>query len=111
MSAVAPIWVPLLLTARPARSPAAGGGTRSKVTGVVIGTTPWAMAVTVPVPTWQAASSRSVIVRQAPPSTEALASSPGGRLSVMWSGESVPVGANFRSSPRLAVEAAAVPAL
>ena len=40
MSAVAPIWVPLLLTASPARSPAAGGGTRSKVTLAGMGTVP-----------------------------------------------------------------------
>ena len=64
-----------------------------------------------PVPTWQAVSDRSAVVRQAPPSIDALASRPGGRLSVRSSGESVPVGANLRSTPRLAVEPAAVPAL
>ena len=111
MSAVEPTCVPLLFTARPARSPAAGGGTRSNVTGVVTGTVPNAFAVTVPLPTWHAVSVRSAFVRHAPPSIEASASSPGGRLSVMASGESPLVGANVRSSPRFVTEPAAVPAL
>jgi hypothetical protein len=40
MSALAPTWVPLLLTASPARSPGDGGGTRSNVTLVGMGTVP-----------------------------------------------------------------------
>ena len=66
--------------------------------------------MTVPLPTWQAATGVVLfIVRHAPPSIAALASSPGGRLTVRSFGESAPVGANLTSIPRFAVDPAAVP--
>src|SRR5437763_7197315 len=51
------------------------------------------------------------VLKQAPPSIAAFASSPGGRLRVRLRGESVPVSVNFRSSPRLAIEPTVRPLL
>src|SRR2546423_2030984 len=99
--------------ARPARSPGLGGATRSKVIGSEIGgagTSTTGAAVAVPVPTWQAATG-VLVCRQAPPSIEAFASRPAGRLSVRSFGESLPLGANFKSIPRFTVDPAAVPPL
>ena len=70
-----------------------------------------AVAVTVPLPTSHAVPETLAAFRQAPPSCDASASSPGGRLIVSSRGESVPVSANFRSSPRFSVAPAFVPAL
>lgn len=49
------------------------------------------------------------MARHAPPSIAALASSPGGSVTVRSLGESPELGANFRSMPRLVVEPADVP--
>jgi hypothetical protein len=69
------------------------------------------VAVTLPLPILHAEPATVRVLRQAPPSIDALASSPGGRSMVRPRGESVPVSANLRSSPRFAVAPADVPAL
>ena len=61
--------------------------------------------MTVPLPTSQAAMGVALF-RQAPPSTVALASSPGGSLSVRFLAESPLLGLNLMSVPRFAVEPA-----
>src|SRR5579875_2097710 len=74
-------------------------------------------AVTVPLPTSQAAVgyAEAAVVRHLPPSIDALASRPAGRLIVRSFGESAPVSdpelENERFSPRLCEPPALVPAL
>lgn len=68
---------------------------------------PSEVAVTVPLPTWQALVC-VVLRRQAPPSIAALASRPAGSLTVRSLGESPPLVANLMSRPTLALAPAAV---
>ena len=104
--------VPGLATVRtPARSPALGGAIRKKPTlsgmGRPVGMpSTIGLAVTVPVPIWQAGTA-VLAFRQAPPSIEALASRPGGRATVRSLGESVAgFAANLTSSEMFALEPA-----